>query len=176
LVAPNAPFAPCEDRRPVILLSHGYGGTARIMGWFGIALARNGCIVVAVDHPGNNGVDKMTVAGAVLSWDRPEDLRAALNAAENDQTIGPHVDLSRVGVTGFSAGGFTTLVAAFAMAPALVQALEPASLEHMRGSDQAVGRGRFNVVCIAENDLYWYVQRAIEAAEAFLSRQLTTAH
>lgn len=112
LVAPNAAFAPDEAQRPVILLSHGYGGTARIMGWFGIALARDGYIVVAADHPGNNGVDKMTVAGAVLSWDRAEDLRAALNVAEKDQTIGPHVDSSRVGVAGFSAGGFTTLVAA----------------------------------------------------------------
>lgn len=192
--APDAAFAPDGDRRPVILLSHGYGGTARIMGWFGIAMARDGYIVVAVDHPGNNGIDKMTVAGAVLWWDRAEDLRAALKAAEQDQSIGPHMDLSRVGIAGFSAGGFTALVAAgarvepahftqfcltnpddgvcrpqrefaftpqdsadlfkrpeiqaeaanasadhaipqvraaFAMAPALVQALEPASLERM---------------------------------------------
>jgi len=44
--------------------------------------------VVAVDHPGSNGADKMTVAGAVLSWDCADDLRPALNAAEQDQTIG----------------------------------------------------------------------------------------
>lgn len=111
-VAPDAAFAPGDDRRPVILLSHGFGGTARIMGWFGIALARDGYIVVAVDHPGNNGVDKMTVAGASLWWDRAEDLRAALTAMTQDPAIGPHMDLSRVGVAGFSAGGFTALVAA----------------------------------------------------------------
>ena len=111
-VAPDAAFAPGDDRRPVILLSHGFGGTARIMGWFGIALAREGYIVVAVDHPGNNGVDKMTVAGASLWWDRTEDLRAALTAMTQDSSIGPHMDLARVGVAGFSAGGFTALVAA----------------------------------------------------------------
>lgn len=194
-VALNATFAPGEDRRPVVLLSHGFGGTARIMGWFGIAMARDGYIVVAVDHPGNNTTDKKTIAGAVLRWDRAEDLRAALNAAEQDQTISPHMDLSRIGVAGFSAGGFTALLAAgarvepgrfqrfcqsnpddgicrpqreftftaqdeadlfkrpeiraeaahagddytipqvraaFAMAPSLVQALDPASLEHMQ--------------------------------------------
>jgi predicted dienelactone hydrolase len=193
-VAADAAFAPDSGRRPVILLSHGFGGTARIMGWFGIAMARDGYIVVAVDHPGNNGVDKMTIAGAVLWWDRAEDLRAALAAAEQDKTIGPHMDLSRIGVAGFSAGGGTALLAAgarvepgrlmrfcqsnpgdgicrpqkefafstqdaadlfkrpeiraeaalagddhaiaqvhaaFVMAPALVQALDPASLEHM---------------------------------------------
>jgi predicted dienelactone hydrolase len=111
-VAPNAPFAPGDKRRPVILFSHGYGGSAQIMGWFGIALARDGYIVVAVDHPGNNAIDRMTVAGAVLYWVRAEDLRAALKMAEHDSFVGPHMDLSRVGVAGFSAGGFTALVAA----------------------------------------------------------------
>lgn len=108
-VSPNAPFVDGR-RRPVILFSHGFGGTARMMGWFGTALARHGFVVVAVDHPGNNGVDKMTVAGAVLHWDRVEDLGAALDAVKVDAVVGPHLDLSRVGVAGFSAGGFTALV------------------------------------------------------------------
>jgi predicted dienelactone hydrolase len=110
--APDAALAPDGGRRPVILLSHGYGGSARMMGWFGIAIARDGYIVVAVDHPGNNGADAMTVAGAILWWDRAEDLRAALKAAEQDSSIGPRMDLSNVAVAGFSAGGATALVAA----------------------------------------------------------------
>jgi predicted dienelactone hydrolase len=110
-VAPDAAFADTTPR-PVILLSHGFGGSARMMGWFGIALARSGYIVVAVDHPGNNGADKMTPAGALLYWDRPDDLRAALAATEHDPVIGPHMDFGRVGVAGFSAGGFTALAAA----------------------------------------------------------------
>lgn len=111
-VAPNAAFAEDSLQRPVILLSHGFGGTAGIMGWFGIALARSGYIVIAVDHPGNNGVDEMTVAGARLWWDRAEDLRSALEAIGRDPAVGPHLNLGRVGVAGFSAGGFTALVAA----------------------------------------------------------------
>jgi predicted dienelactone hydrolase len=107
--APDAPFADARPR-PVILFSHGFGGAARMMGWFTTALARAGYVVVAVDHPGNNGIDKMTVAGAILSWDRAQDLRAALAAAEADPAIGPHLDLSRLGVAGFSAGGYTALV------------------------------------------------------------------
>ena len=110
--APDAAFAADGERHPVILLSHGFGGTARIMGWFGIAMARSGYIVVAVDHPGNNAVDEMTVPGATLWWDRAEDLRAALAATERDPDLGAHMDPSRVGVAGFSAGGFTALVAA----------------------------------------------------------------
>ena len=109
-----APDAAFEDARPrpVILLSHGFGGTARIMAWFGTALARHGYVVVAVDHPGNNGRDPMTIAGAVLSWERPGDLATALDTAKSDPTIGPHLDLNRLGAAGFSAGGFTSLVEA----------------------------------------------------------------
>jgi predicted dienelactone hydrolase len=98
--------------RPVVLLSHGFGGTARIMAWFGTALARHGFVVVAVDHPGNNGRDPMTIAGAVLSWERPGDLATALETAKSDPTIGPHLDLNGLGAAGFSAGGFTSLVEA----------------------------------------------------------------
>ena len=108
-VAADAPFAD-DRRRPVILFSHGYGGTARMMAWFGTALARAGYVVVAVDHPGNNGLETMTAAGAILLWDRAEDLLAALAAAKADPAIGPHLDLSRIGVSGFSAGGFTALI------------------------------------------------------------------
>ena len=109
--APNAAFEDARPR-PVILLSHGFGGSARIMAWFGTALARHGYVVIAVDHPGNNGRDPMTIAGAVLSWERPGDLQTALDTAKSDPTIGPHLDLNRLGAAGFSAGGFTTLVEA----------------------------------------------------------------
>lgn len=109
--APSAAFADAA-RHPVILFSHGFGGTARLMAWFGTALARAGYVVIAVDHPGNNGRDRMTVPGAILFWERPGDLAAALARVRTDPAIAPHLDLSRLGVAGFSAGGFTSLAAA----------------------------------------------------------------
>jgi predicted dienelactone hydrolase len=109
--AADAAFAD-EKRRPVILLSHGFGGTARMMGWFGIIMAQQGYVVIAVDHPGNNGLDPMTVAGATLFWERPGDLKAALARVRADPELGRRLDMARVGVAGFSAGGFTSLVAA----------------------------------------------------------------
>jgi predicted dienelactone hydrolase len=108
--APDAAFAD-DRRRPVILFSHGFGGTARIMGWFGTAMASQGYVVVAVDHPGNNGVDAMTIAGATLFWERPGDLAAALAKVKADPGLFRHLDLSRVGVAGLSAGGFASLAA-----------------------------------------------------------------
>jgi predicted dienelactone hydrolase len=112
--AADAPFAP--GRHPVILFSHGFGGSARIMAWFGTALARAGDVVIAVDHPGNNGRDPMTMAGGLLVWDRAVDLRVALDTAKADAQIGPHMDTRRLGVAGFSLGGFTALLSAGARA------------------------------------------------------------
>jgi predicted dienelactone hydrolase len=109
--APDAAFADTK-RRPVILFSHGYGGTARMMGWFTTVMAQQGYIVIAVDHPGNNNSDKMTVAGATLVWDRPGDLEAALETVKADPVIGPHLDVRRLGVAGYATGGLTALVAA----------------------------------------------------------------
>ncbi|MHC1481113.1 alpha/beta hydrolase family protein [Frateuria aurantia] len=101
-----------QGKLPVLLLSHGNGGSARMMGWFGTALARAGYMVIAVDHPGNNGVDQMTLAGSTLIWERVADLAAALSGVQADSALVPHMDTSRIGVAGFSAGGFTALVAA----------------------------------------------------------------
>ncbi|WP_286774193.1 MULTISPECIES: alpha/beta fold hydrolase [unclassified Sphingomonas] len=109
-VAPDATFRD-DKRHPVVLLSHGFGGSARMMAWFGLALAELGYVVIAVDHPGNNGVDPATPAGAVLWWDRADDLKAAFAAVLADPALSPHIDRKRLGVAGFSIGGLTALVA-----------------------------------------------------------------
>jgi predicted dienelactone hydrolase len=44
------------------------------------------------------------------------DLKAALDAARRDPQIAPHLDLQRLGVAGFSLGGFTALLTAGARA------------------------------------------------------------
>lgn len=108
--AQEAPFAP--GRHPVVLLSHGFGGTARMMSWFGTELARDGYVVVGVNHPGNNGMGPMTAAGAAMWWERAEDLKAAFAAVRKDKAIAAHIDPARLGVAGFSAGGFTAFLLA----------------------------------------------------------------
>ena len=105
----DAPFIDGR-RHATILLSPGFGGSAGSMAWFGMALARHGYIVVAVDHPGNNGREPTTVGGAVLFWERPRDLAAALAKVEDDAVAGGHVDRARIGVAGFSAGGLASLM------------------------------------------------------------------
>jgi Predicted dienelactone hydrolase len=107
--AADAP--PAAGRYPVVLLSHGFGGTARMMAWFGTALAREGFVVIAVDHPGSNGRGPITGNGAAWWWERAEDLKAAWATVQADAELSPHLDAKRLGVAGFSAGGFAALVA-----------------------------------------------------------------
>jgi len=110
--------APIADglRHPLVLLSHGFGGTARQMTWLGSALARAGYVAVAVDHPGTNGIDGITAQGAYAPWERAGDLVAALDLVLGDPVLAPHVDRDRMGVAGFSMGGFTAALIAGARA------------------------------------------------------------
>ncbi len=108
-VAADAPFAD-DKRRALVLVSHGFGGSARSMAWYGTALARAGFVVVAVDHPGTNGAEGVTAEGAYAPWERPRDLQAALDKVLADPALAAHVDKDRIGVAGFSLGGFTSLL------------------------------------------------------------------
>jgi predicted dienelactone hydrolase len=110
-VARDAPFADTA-RHPLILLSHGFGGSARQMTWLGTALARHGYVAIAVDHPGANSIDGISDAGAYAPWTQATDLRAALDFALGQPELAPHIDHSRIGAAGFALGGYASLLAA----------------------------------------------------------------
>jgi predicted dienelactone hydrolase len=110
--AVGAPLAASPAKFPVVLLSHGTGGSASQLGWLGPELARHGYIAVAVNHPGNNGLEPYTAEGFTLWWERATDLSDALTELVADPTFGPHVDQTRVGAAGFSIGGYTVLALA----------------------------------------------------------------
>ncbi len=106
---PHAPFAPSLEPLPLILLSHGSGGTADQMAWLGTALARAGFLVAGVDHPGNNANEPYTAEGFVLPWERATDLSEVLDGLLADPQLAPHIDKDRIGAAGFSIGGYTVL-------------------------------------------------------------------
>jgi predicted dienelactone hydrolase len=108
-VAADAPFAD-GARHPLILVSHGFGGTAQQMTWLAATLARAGYVVVGVDHPGTNATDGVTAEGAYAPWERAGDLKAALDFVLADPKLAAHIDAGRIGVAGFSLGGYTSLL------------------------------------------------------------------
>jgi predicted dienelactone hydrolase len=107
--AVDAPVAPAKKGLPLVLLSHGTGGSAIQMAWLGTALARAGFVAVAVDHPGNNSNAPMTPEGMALWWERATDLSQVLDMMLADETFGKQIDPRRVGAAGYSLGGYTVL-------------------------------------------------------------------
>ena len=99
-------------RFPVILLSHGSGGTPLAHRDLATRLARDGFIVVAPTQIGDSvGRTEGREAGRSL-LDRPRQAVRALDTALADPRFASHADAARIGMIGFSAGGYTTLVLA----------------------------------------------------------------
>ncbi len=109
--------------RPLILVSHGNGGTASGLAWLGSALAAQGFIVAAVEHPGNNALEDYTVEGLSLWWLRAVDLSAVIDALLDDKALGSRIDPARIGAAGHSLGGYTVITIAGGIAnPAQLEA------------------------------------------------------
>lgn len=109
----DAPIA-SGARFPVVLFSHGGGGTLKAGGSplpyadLATSLARQGFIVVAPFHPGS---ERPLEA-------RPRHVHKALDTMLADPRFATHADPDRLGMMGFSWGGAVTLIAAGA-APSL---------------------------------------------------------
>ncbi|MFC4784451.1 alpha/beta hydrolase family protein [Nocardioides sp. MAHUQ-72] len=112
-----APDAPAGT--PLVVVSHGTGGSGRDMGWLARPLAAAGLRVLSLDHHGNNHVDGYHPEGFLLVWERPRDITFLLDAVWDE--LRP----SAVGVAGFSLGGYTAaaLVGARVDAPLVASVL-----------------------------------------------------
>ncbi|WP_179379925.1 alpha/beta hydrolase family protein [Jannaschia marina] len=93
---------------PVVLFSHGMGGTDRAQAWLASELANRGAIVVMVNHPNSTWGD-FDMSKGVRHWTRAQDLSTALDMLTDDPALGGHIDASRIMAAGFSYGGWTAL-------------------------------------------------------------------
>jgi predicted dienelactone hydrolase len=105
--APGA--KPASGRFPLIVLSHGTGGSALMLSWLGTVLASHGYIAAAVNHPGNNALEPYTLAGFSLWWERATDLSEVIDQMLADPEFGVRIDAKRIGAAGFSLGGYTMI-------------------------------------------------------------------
>ena len=111
------------DTFPLVIFSHGFGGDRRQTTHFCTHLASHGYAVAAMDHVGNTTADLLQQGMAAASGgetpdplemmhcfiaDRPADASFVI-----DQMLegagGVPIDASRIGITGHSFGGWTTL-------------------------------------------------------------------
>lgn len=97
-------------RYPMLMLSHGNGGTPLALHDLVTSLTRKGFVVVAVFHPGDNYKDVSRLGALSNLYGRPMQISAAITAALADPELSPFVDDKQVGVIGYSAGGETALI------------------------------------------------------------------
>lgn len=96
------------EAAPVLILSHGSGGNAAQMGWLATALAAEGMIVVAPNHPGTMSRDSDPHQTPMI-WQRTRDLTSLLDALEAGELAGLTADMTQVSALGFSLGGAAVL-------------------------------------------------------------------
>ena len=94
---------------PLIVISHGY------VGWFGghhdtaAALADAGFVVAAINHPGDNANDSSRKDDLSSFFSRPADMIRLLDFVLHEWKDSAVVDPTRIGLFGFSKGGYTGL-------------------------------------------------------------------
>jgi predicted dienelactone hydrolase len=97
---------------PLIVVSHGNGGSALSHVDLAMALAAAGFVVAAPTHPGDNYADASRQGAADLYNIRAAHLRAVIDYMLAQWPSAPAIDPGRIGAYGMSAGAFTVLTLA----------------------------------------------------------------
>ncbi|MCE2571930.1 alpha/beta hydrolase family protein [Motilimonas eburnea] len=97
------------EQSPLVLLSHGYGGNWRNLNWLATALAQQGMIVAAVDHPGTTSLDRSPLSASKW-WLRAADISALLDLLLADEKWRIAINPKDISVIGHSLGGWTAML------------------------------------------------------------------
>lgn len=101
--------APLPGTRRLIALSHGSKGNPLGHRDTALHLAALGYTVAAPLHPHDNYLDDANSGTPALWRDRPFHVRQAVDAVLDDPILGAHLFRERIGMIGFSLGGYTAL-------------------------------------------------------------------
>ena len=113
-----APGAPASDAKlkGLILISHGTGGTELNHHDLGTRLARDGYLVAAPRHAGDNWQDRSLIVSGRYFSERPLQLTRVLDALLSSPEWSARIPAGRIGAVGHSAGGYSVLALAGAQA------------------------------------------------------------
>lgn len=111
-VKPGCPVAG-NGKLPLIVMSHGRGGTALGHHDTAEALADAGFIVASFNHPGDNAFDLSQSDDLAVLYQRPAHVKRVIDfLLSSTSPVAARIDAGRIGFWGFSRGGYTGLVLA----------------------------------------------------------------
>ncbi|MFC0214991.1 alpha/beta hydrolase family protein [Paenibacillus chartarius] len=102
---------PLQGSFPLVLISHGTGGSPLVYRTLARHLAQNGFVVGMPEHPRNNRNDNSWEGTMQNLIDRPRHLRMAADWLYRDELLAPLIKPNAVSVIGHSMGGYTALAA-----------------------------------------------------------------
>jgi predicted dienelactone hydrolase len=100
---------PVRKKHPLVIFSHGSGGSAANAAWLTAALAQAGYVVIAPNHQGSTSADSTPETTIPAVWERKRDMTALLDAVAASASISSLVNMDDVTAIGFSLGGQTVL-------------------------------------------------------------------
>lgn len=95
-----------DNKKPGIVLTHGYLNNRELQLPFAIELARRGFVVLAVDREGHGNYDNVDNANALMAT------KGLYESAKYLYNL-DFVDQSKIGISGHSMGGYTTAMALY---------------------------------------------------------------
>ncbi len=96
--------------KPLVLISHGHGGSDLSHHDLAVYLASRGFVVATLEHPRDNFHDTSGTGTPAVLDGRPHQVKATIDMLLADPGWKKLIDPDRIGVAGFSAGGYTALV------------------------------------------------------------------
>lgn len=123
-----------DKKFPLVLLSHGTGGSPESLGWLARYFAERGVIVIGAHHHGNTGREPYRAEGFLCWWERAKDLSVLLSVFQKKDEFAEHLNKEKVTAIGFSLGGYTALALSGARTDVqLFEAWVDANFPEMRG-------------------------------------------
>ena len=105
---PDAPAVP--GAKPLVVISHGHGGSDLGHHDLAVYLASHGFVVATLQHPRDNFRDASGDGHPEVMVGRPIQVQATISMLLADPRWKALIDPDRIGVAGFSNGGYTSLL------------------------------------------------------------------
>lgn len=106
----TADAPPIAGAKPLVVISHGHSGSDLGHHDLAVYLASHGFIVATLQHPRDNHIDDSGDGHPEVMIGRPIQVKATISQLLRDPQWKALIDPERIGVAGFSNGGYTSLL------------------------------------------------------------------